>query len=79
MKITAEELRKVYGEAVHSAHGTQGLHSTGLLAVARYVAQRQRDQEPTPEMELAAAVLDQDDNLCAVYRAMQSVAPLVVE
>lgn len=82
MKITAEELRKVYAEAeaaFESANlGASGIDA-GLLAVARFVAQRQRDQEPTSKMELAAAVLDQDENLCAIYRAMQSVAPLVVE
>jgi len=94
VKITAEELRKVYGKAVHAAHGTQGLHSTGLLAVARYVAERQRDQDATEEMLRAAVKCAEGEAVYKVmtadgldrleqaafdqYRALQFAAPLVV-
>lgn len=81
MKLTSEELRKVYVEAAGAFEaanlGASGIDA-GLLAVARYVEQKVREQEPTMEMEAAAAVLDQDDNFFKVYRAMQSVAPSVV-
>lgn len=90
MTITIEELRKVYedgymqGDAdgantIHPHEAAQAFHDAALLAVARYVAERQRAVEPTKEMEAAAIpFLDQDDDLRSVYRAMSAVAPLVV-
>jgi hypothetical protein len=78
--ITIEELRKVYSEAVHSYNdanlGASGIDA-GLLAVARYVAERQRAVEPTPLM-VGNAVINATADLKSIYRAMQSVAPLVV-
>jgi hypothetical protein len=94
--ITIEELRKVYSEAVHSYNdanlGASGIDA-GLLAVARYVAERQRAVEPTEEMLLRGGLAVSDiyakeggwcgveaarDQVVATYRAMQSVAPSVV-
>ncbi len=80
MKITAEELRKVYADA-ESAFENENFGASGidaaLLAVARYVAERQRGMEPTKEM--ADVVEDDEADLYVIYRAMQSVAPLVVD
>lgn len=101
MTITAEELRKVYGEA-ESAHYAKMLdegidvpmsevHDAALLAVARYVAEKQRAMEPTKEMidaggdEEIGYETESHYTICIgplsaqVYRAMQSVAPLVVD
>lgn len=85
MKLTLEELRKVYVEAAGAFEaanlGASGIDA-GLLAVARYVAERQRAVEPTEEMmrvgHIAAHSEDNDDGFGYVYRAMSAVAPLVV-
>lgn len=96
MKITAEQLRKVYeGARISASFGVADApHAAALLAVAHFVAQRQRDQELTASMLLHGCIAVSDiyakdggwcglkaaeDQVVATYRAMQSVAPLVVE
>lgn len=98
MKITAEELRKVYEETFEGAIVAQesqaAAFDAALLAVARYVAERQRGMEPTETMWLHGCTAVQEiyrkeggwcglkaaqDQVASTYRAMQSVAPLVVE
>ena len=106
MKLTSEELRKVY-QASYSevrqirnhlnvstaAADIEAAHEAGLLAVARFVAERQRAVEPTEEMLLRGGLAVSDiyakeggwcgveaakDQVVATYRAMSAVAPLVV-
>lgn len=92
MKLTLEELRKVYVEAAGAFEaanlGASGIDA-GLLAVARFVAERQRAVEPTARMcfaggdAIAAAgcsgsEIDHRAEALAAYRAMSAVAPLVV-
>lgn len=90
-----EELRKVYSEeSLKSWTGrVEDMHGSALLAVARYVAERQRAVEPTEEMLLRGGLAVSDiyakeggwcgveaakDQVVATYRAMSAVAPLVV-
>ena len=94
MTITAEELRKVYEDEYERVLGNTPqrwieAEEKALLAVARFVAEKQRAVEPTMEMVFAggdavAAIgvgglqHEQRAYAIAAYRAMQSVAPLVV-
>lgn len=94
--MTADALRRVYEQGWitrESAEQFNGYecHDAALLAVARHVAQAQRDMEPTREMINAGG--DQDIyyetethyTICIghyaeyIYRAMQRAAPLVTD
>ena len=89
--ITIEELRKVHDEAEAKAwdemphymsHTDDSflsrIRDASILAVARYVAERQRAVEPTPLM-VGNAVINATADLKSIYRAMSAVAPLVVQ
>lgn len=101
MKLTIEELRKVYEEAESLAWCAMPedrsedfdeygyAHGCGLLAVARFVAERQRAVEPTVSMCFAGgdaigaigcsgSQIDHRAEALVAYRAMSAVAPLVV-
>lgn len=79
-EMTPDELGKVYADAFDLCGlSDKECVDAALLAVARYVAQKQRDMEPT---------MGQWDDFCAVhsvpfskfeeaYKAMQRAAPLV--
>lgn len=81
MKLTIEELRKVYdaGSTGCPLAEISAMHDAAILALARFVAERQRAVEPTEEMEIEAVKsgCNKIDAYCA-YRAMSAVAPLVV-
>ena len=73
--ITIEELRKVYSEASLNAWTgrVEDMHGAALLAVARFVAERQRAVEPTEEM-VNNACINAKANCSSIYRAMSAIA-----
>jgi len=85
VKLTIEELRKVYDESYEGAIVAQESQSDAfdfaILTIYRLGfkdgAERQRAVEPTEEM-VNNARINAKANCSSIYRAMSAVAPLVV-